>query len=472
MNKFCRRVALLLMMLLLAAQVANAAPAVTVNNMRFSQTAEKVRIVFDVSNLPAHNVTLEQDPLQLVIEFNGVLGKKVMRQINFNDPYINNIKITQPKPDKLQAVVDLKHAVVYKVFTLTGPNRLVIDINKEYDHKIEQQIAPGLQYTTWYRGTKAGPIAAYILDIDPKAGYLLKPVLSNETIAGLETVKMMADRTHAVAAVNASYFGLNGEVIGLLKMNGQIISVPNQMRSAVGIMEDGSLVFDRVAYSGTVQLPDARTVAITGVNCERGPNDLILYNDYYDSSTKTNEFGIEYVISGNKVTAINPQDSSLVSGSVVLAAHGSAAGALAELKVGDTVKITQTLGPIYDKAVYALGAGPTLVKNNAVFLTTILEEFGSDVAGGRAPRTALATAKDGHIIMAVVDGRQQHSIGMTLLELAGFMREIGAVNALNLDGGGSSEMVINSEIVNSPSDGRERRVGDALVVLKQEQVKR
>lgn len=471
MNRLCRRITWLLMILMLAAHIANAAPAVTVNNMRFSQTADKVRIVFDVTGLPAHNVTLEHDPLRLVVDFNGALDNKVMRQINFNDPYINNIKLTQTQPGKLQAVIDLKHSVVYKVFTLTGPNRLVIDIIKEYDHKIEQEIAAGIKYTTRYRGTKAGPITAYILDIDPKAGYLLKPVLSNETIAGLETVKMMADRTHAVAAVNASYFGLNGEIIGLLKMNGQIVSVPNQNRSAVGIMDDGSLLFDRVSYSGTVKLPNGNPVAITGVNCERGPNDLILYNDYYDSSTRTNEFGIEYVIMDNKVTAINPQNSSLVVGSVVLSAHGLSAAALADLKVGDTVKITQTLGPTYDKTVYAVGAGPTLVRNNAVFLTTEAEEFGSDVAGGRAPRTALATTKDGHILMAVVDGRQQHSIGMSLLELATFMREIGAVNALNLDGGGSSEMVLNSEILNSPSDGRERRVGDALVILKKEPVK-
>ncbi|NLP41737.1 MAG: AMIN domain-containing protein [Veillonellaceae bacterium] len=470
--KLCRRIALLLMILLLAAQIANAAPAVTVNNMRFSQTAEKVRIVFDVTSLPAHKVTLEQEPLRLVIDFNGKLGKKVMRQINFNDPYINNIKLTQAKPGKLQAVIDLKHSVVYKVFSLKKPNRLVIDIIKDYNHKFEQEIADGLKYTTLYRGTKAGPIAAYILDIDPKAGYLLKPVLSNETVAGLETVKMMADRTHAVAAINASYFGLSGEIIGLLKMNGQIVSVPNHTRSAVGIMKDGSLVFDRVAYRGSVRLPNDRMVAITGVNCKRGPNDLILYNDYYDSSTKTNEFGIEYVISDDKVIAINPQDSSLANGNVVLAAHGSPAEALADLKVGDSIKITQTLGPTYDKAVYALGAGPMLVKNGAVFLTTTIEKFGSDVAGGRAPRTAIATTKDGHILMVVVDGRQRHSIGMTLLELATFMRESGAFNALNLDGGGSSEMVLNGEVVNSPSDGRERRVGNALVIQKKEQGKR
>jgi exopolysaccharide biosynthesis protein len=70
-------------------------------------------------------------------------------------------------------------------------------------------------------------------------------------------------------------------------------------------------------------------------------------------------------------------------------------------------------------------------------------------------------------LLVVVDGRQpSHSIGMTLLELAKLMQDLGAKAALNLDGGGSSEMVIGEEFVNRPSDGRERLVGDALVITK------
>nr|WP_285719375.1 phosphodiester glycosidase family protein [Pelosinus sp. IPA-1] len=76
----------------------------------------------------------------------------------------------------------------------------------------------------------------------------------------------------------------------------------------------------------------------------------------------------------------------------------------------------------------------------------------------------MGQTKDGHILLVVVDGRQEHSIGMTLLELALLMQEFGAVDAMNLDGGGSSEMVIKGKIINKPSDGRERYVGDALII--------
>jgi exopolysaccharide biosynthesis protein len=106
-----------------------------------------------------------------------------------------------------------------------------------------------------------------------------------------------------------------------------------------------------------------------------------------------------------------------------------------------------------------------LVKNGSVFVTAKAEEFPADIAVGRAPRTALGVTKDGHVLLVVVDGRQpDHSIGMTLTELAGFMKELGATQAMNLDGGGSSEMTVGEKVVNIPSDGRERDVGTAIAV--------
>ena len=139
---------------------------------------------------------------------------------------------------------------------------------------------------------------------------------------------------------------------------------------------------------------------------------------------------------------------------------------MADLKVGDPIKIVQTLGPVWDKVTEAVGAGPCLVKNGEHYVTTVGEEFGSDVAGGRAPRTALGITKDGKALLVVVDGRSRASVGYTLLELAQFMLEQGAIEAMNLDGGGSSQMIIGNQIVNAPSDGRERRQGAGIAVIR------
>ena len=106
-----------------------------------------------------------------------------------------------------------------------------------------------------------------------------------------------------------------------------------------------------------------------------------------------------------------------------------------------------------------------LVKDGAAHVTAAEEEFPPDIARGRAPRTAFGVTAEGHYLLAVVDGRQSHSIGCTLQEMAEFMLQFGAVQAINFDGGGSSALVVGGELENSPSDGQERAVGSALALL-------
>jgi exopolysaccharide biosynthesis protein len=116
--------------------------------------------------------------------------------------------------------------------------------------------------------------------------------------------------------------------------------------------------------------------------------------------------------------------------------------------------------------VYAIGGGPRLVRDGKVSVTAIEEQFKADVATGRAPRTAVGVTGDGKLLLIAVTGRQAyHSIGVTLEELAGIALELGAKDAMNLDGGGSSTMVVRDYVMNTPSDGRERKVADAILVF-------
>ena len=86
----------------------------------------------------------------------------------------------------------------------------------------------------------------------------------------------------------------------------------------------------------------------------------------------------------------------------------------------------------------------------------------------RHPRTAIGW-NETHYILLVVDGRQKDlSIGMTLPELADYMLRLGCTEAMNLDGGGSSTFWLNGRVMNNPSDGRERRIANGLVLLVKE----
>lgn len=437
----------------------------TPQNLRYSLTAQKVRIVMNVTTLPTITANFSENADQLIVNFDSIINTTNTTPVVFNDPVVSGFQFSLVGTDKQQLVINLNKIVTYKVFTLANPNRVVIDIIKDADQKTEEQIAPGVKYTSFLRTMAAGRISAHILDLSPDSDYKLKPVLSNDAISGLEKLQSMVENNKAIAGINSSYFALNGEILGLLKMDGEIASTSEVDRTALGILPDGKMLMDVATYQGSISLPDGRVIAITGVNHERGTNDLILYNNYFDSTTGTNVFGTDYILSNGKIIAIAHGNAGIPPGGVVISAHGVMEKALVSLKIGDTLKINQTLGDSWDKTNYVVSAGPRLVKNGSIFLTSKEEAFPSDITVGRAPRTALGITKEGHILLFVVDGRQQSSIGMSLQELAQFMQEIGSVEAMNFDGGGSSEMVINNKILNNPSDGHERSLGAALLIV-------
>ena len=230
-------------------------------------------------------------------------------------------------------------------------------------------------------------------------------------------------------------------------------------------MPDGHPVFGRISYSGTVTLGSV-SQPVGGVDCGRGENSLVIYNKWYGSRTRTNEYGMEYIVRNGRVTAINTGNSEIPADGYVISVHGTVADAFAGIKVGDRANIQQDLGSPWNSAVDIMGAGPCLVHNGQVNVTAGDEEFPSDIRYGRAPRSAVAVLRNGNYLFAVVDGRQESSHGLTLTEWATLLKKVGAQDAMNLDGGGSSDLVVGGQVQNSPSDGTERYVGSALVVLK------
>lgn len=84
----------------------------------------------------------------------------------------------------------------------------------------------------------------------------------------------------------------------------------------------------------------------------------------------------------------------------------------------------------------------------------------------RNPRTLIGQKSNHNIILVVVEGRSKDSKGVSGKESAQLMKELGCVNAINADGGGSSEMIVNGKVINEPSDGVERSIGSALIVFE------
>ena len=469
-RKILAAILLVLMTLAIPAMVlakpAVVMPTAYLDKVRHHADQDSFRIVLELSSIPAYTVSVTETPHQVEIELPDTVNRSAVGQLSFVDPFIDKLRFVDLGGGRFKAVVSLKLPVLPKVSMLGSPNRLVIDLLKNYQSRSEYVIAPGLIYREFLAGRSAGPVRAHLLEVDFKAGYALRPVLSNDSVAGIEALSEMAARSQAVAMINGPYYMRSGEILGLLKIDQTLVSTPDTPRTSFGVLPDGKIIFDSPAFTGHVELPDKTKIPIDGVNRGRGESELILYNTYYAYWTLTVGGGREFLVRDGRIVDIRNDNSVISEGTVVLSASGRQAWLMADLKIGDPLKIVQTLGPVWDKVTQAVGAGPCLVKNGEIYMTTLGEEFGSDVAGGRAPRTALGITKDGKALLVVVDGRSRSSVGYTLLELARFMLEQGAVEAMNLDGGGSSQMIIGSQIVNTPSDGRERRLGAGIAVVK------
>ena len=434
--------------------------AKTLTGVRFGTSDERERVVFDLTTLPAYEVHTENDGQRIVLSLAGAHSQAVQPEISGS--MVESVRVSAV-PQGVKVVIDLAAPASYEVKTLANPTRIFIDVQKEYEVVSEEMPAPGLKLSTLKRLDARGRLTGWVLEADP-ARYRAVPVLAKGAVPGRASVSAMSDMAGADAAINASYFAPNGEILGLLKMDGTIVGTTYFRRSAVGVAADGRAYFGPVDYSGTVTL-GKRSWPVGGVDAERGEDSLVIYNHYYGSTTRTNEYGQEYIVRGGRVAAVNSSDSPIPKDGLVISVHGKAKDAFAQVKIGDAVRVEEMIGAPWESLSTVIGAGPMLVKDGTAHVTAAEEEFPPDIARGRAPRTAFGVTAEGHYLLAVVDGRQPHSIGCTLQEMAEFMLQFGAVQAINFDGGGSSALVVGGELENSPSDGQERAVGSALALL-------
>jgi len=318
-----------------------------------------------------------------------------------------------------------------------------------------------------------GPAREAAILVDPAAGVTIVPAVGDGARMRRQRTSEIAARAGAIAATNGGFFAASGDPLGCLMIAGELISEPDPQRSCAGVTRGGDVVFDRVQGELVVIAGEA-SARIDGVNRERGADELILYRPVFDLATRTNPFGAEAVVVNGVVTQVLDQrgNTPIPRDGLVLSGHGRARQwILRALAPGTPVTVSTELVPVsgnprWAQVLHAVGGGPRLL---AAGQFVGGEGFPSSFTDRRHPRTALGVLEDGRIVLLVVDGRQPaHSLGMTLLELATALRALGAVDAMNLDGGGSSTLVVGGRVVNLPSDETgERPVADVLLVMPQ-----
>jgi hypothetical protein len=310
----------------------------------------------------------------------------------------------------------------------------------------------------------------------------LRMVHAMDEAVGLETVSSLATRYGALAAINSGYFRTTGtyrgDSVGIQVLNGQILSESNNGRAAVGLIEGigtQQIIFGHVVFTGELIAGAKTKHAINGLNRPRADDELIIFTPEFHRTTLTNPDGLEVIVRRGRVTEIRElQGSSTIpADGFVISASGSARVWVRQnLGKRGSVRLSLKMSSLetdqneeWQKAANIIGGGPQLIKDSRVDITNTAEKILPAFVSDLHPRTAIAKLKSGELLLVTVDGRQTASIGMSLTMLADLLIEFGATDAINLDGGGSTAMVIRNKLVNKPSDTTgERPVSDAIMI--------
>jgi hypothetical protein len=290
------------------------------------------------------------------------------------------------------------------------------------------------------------------------------------------------DAGRALAAINGDFYQTErtlhpGDPRGLMIVRGELISSPSP-NPCFWIDTNRQPHIDIVTSQFKVTWPDGQATPI-GLNEERGPGNAVLFTPTLGGSTRTRD-GREFVLERHgegpwlplevgraftgRVREVRATNDTLpAKDTMVLSVGPRLSEQVAAIKAGDVIQISTATTPDLAGVKMAIGGGPKLVHDakpvrNAPYAVKALYE--------RHPRSAIGFNQT-HFFLVEVDGRQKElSMGMTLAELADYLVKIGCTEAMNLDGGASSQIIVGGRVMNSPSSGFERNTATGIIVLQ------
>jgi 3',5'-cyclic AMP phosphodiesterase CpdA len=346
-----------------------------------------------------------------------------------------------------------------------------------------QQVAPGLLHVSYERLDPAGWQQIDVLKAELSDKTVKMKYLSPATVSGSgTTVTDLVEGNGAIAGVNLDRFDINNSYAasGWGVSGGKILKSGNgDAAASVGVDSSGLGTLVDLALAGALTLPDQSSVPIDGINVDYLVGDgVVLYNAHWGSYTRDRIFGrdtsigagVEVWIDAAGKVVKGPQPTAgdegpIPEGQQILAAYNTKPGgaALSQLHVGDTVSVSYAIKDSVDVAE-AGGAWHRLIRDGQA-VPYPNEEYYTGVN----PRTMIGFSKSrSTALFVVVDGRQGNAKGMAFNQQQELMGDLGAWDAINADGGGSSQLNVRHQgdtattIENSPSDGYERSDGDGM----------
>lgn len=331
--------------------------------------------------------------------------------------------------------------------------------------KSSRLITNGIIHRKYIRWLNNKPIVINIVNVSPmEKNFNIKASYGDYKINKAKTVRDIAGIENAIIAINGSYFNEKNEIpIGASVIDNETVTGPLYNRVSFGVTQDNKFKIDKIKLYGNIFIGEKKLQFFNINQQVFSKIGFTIFNAHWGNFTpKTSSAYSHIVVNENKIIYVKNSSVEIPKNGFVLV--GLNKNLPKPLLKGTFVKYNTVIYPLSWKNIrYAVSGGPYLIQDGRIFIDK--QKFSKDFLWTKDSRTAIGYTKEGTLILLTVDAiRKGVSEGATIYELAKIMWEIGAYQSINLDGGKSTQMVINGRIVNYPQVAYGNKVINALII--------
>lgn len=447
-------------------------PDTIIQSVRRSKQTDSDRIVIDLNRRTPWRVSHQGNVINLVVSAEVAPDLPIGTNTNEGN-FVKSLSV-QPQGKLTQIQIQTNVAINPAIEMLNNPTpQLVIDLKRDY-------IPPSLtvQWTEGLRriekivevpnkpkiasDPKTIKFAVTALEVDLKQPQLkLRPIWSNPSgsvngILGLTSVPQMMEQAQAVGGINAGFFNRIRKLpVGAIREGNRWIAGTALVRGAIAWNEKGDTLIDRLNFTEEISTPNQPQIVLTNLNSAYVQRGIARYNPHWGSVyVPLTENELLIVVQGDRVVAqylgkeVGVGQVPIPKDGYILVARDNPEAAK-QLPVGIAVRGRQAFIPNkFMGFPNLIGAGPLLLKNGNLVLDGKLEKFQAGFDTQAAPRSAIATTKDKGKVLLVTIQSAPEGVDPNLLQTAEVLKKLGAVDALNLDGGSSSTLFLGGNVLN------------------------
>lgn len=343
------------------------------------------------------------------------------------------------------------------------------EIRQKYKKGVIIDVDKGVKHIKLIKYYQGSPVRINVIEVNSSINpdLQLTPALASETLGRKSTITNIARKNNAIVAINGTFFKPStGVPLGTLMINKKMYTGPIYNRVAMGIFNDR---YDMARIQLNANLnANGKTLKVDNINQPRMLSTyVIVYTpEWGKTAPPSPKYGKQIAIKDNKIVEVSTSALAIPENGFVVVGPAQILDKFSDAK---DIKFEVSTIPNWDDVNHIISGGPYLVKNGQVYIDVTEQKLGA--IGGRNPRTAVGYTANNNLIIVTVDGREKSSVGMTLTELANFMKSIGCCNAMNLDGGGSTVLYVDGKVANHPQVQGGIALSNALTLNKMKEVK-